>query len=203
MVRHEDPGKTGRICLLDDCAQPIQEIMAICIVFENLTMFNPPGDDVINCSWSIYPGFPWHGNPLEWMKRENFRSKGRPVVCVRKDSNRARGMSTLLCYGGNTWEALVMGLGDALYFCSSSIHQSQFIIISSHFSSQSIRCLLGSHFWVDPSLPSWIFSACWPRRQQSKQGNCKSKGRPLFSTGGCKAVTIRRSGVIGRGRRDG
>ena len=44
----------------DDSADPIQKVIAICIIEKDLTPFDSTNDDVMERSGSIYSGFSWH-----------------------------------------------------------------------------------------------------------------------------------------------
>jgi len=64
MVGYQRPRKTSGLGLLNNCPKPLQKVVPVCVVFKNIRPFNPADNDVMQGSWRIYSGLPWHDKQI-------------------------------------------------------------------------------------------------------------------------------------------
>lgn len=60
MVGDQEPGMAGGLCLLEDLAQSLQEMLLVGIGFEHLPPFDAPAHDVMEQSRRVDSGFARH-----------------------------------------------------------------------------------------------------------------------------------------------
>jgi hypothetical protein len=55
MIREDGPGIAGCFCSFEVGSKPLQEIIAVIIIEEDLAPVNPPTDDVVKGSGDVDP----------------------------------------------------------------------------------------------------------------------------------------------------
>ena len=61
VIIYQRPCKTGSASVYKNLAQLVNKVPIVDLVFKYGIAFNPPGNDVVQCSGCIYSGFSKHG----------------------------------------------------------------------------------------------------------------------------------------------
>jgi hypothetical protein len=60
MIRDQCPSETGGRGIEQDITEPIQKVISIFVVPENLFPFDPTTNEVVQGTWRVNARLPWH-----------------------------------------------------------------------------------------------------------------------------------------------
>ena len=72
MIRYQGPSVTLRLGFFEDVGEPFQERLAVFVIEDDLSSFDPPGHDVLEEAWGVKSRLAGHG--VLYVYRFNPRS---------------------------------------------------------------------------------------------------------------------------------
>ena len=74
MVVHEHIGVQMKLVTVPVDSEDLEKLIVVGGLFEDLLALVPPCDHVVECTFKLDAGFPWHAGKLSW-QGQNVNSK--------------------------------------------------------------------------------------------------------------------------------